>query len=194
MEAILDEALICHLAVVVDGHPHVIPTMYARSGDQLYVHGAAANAALRALRANAEACLVVTLLDGLVMARSAFHHSMNYRSVVVVGAAREVTDPVEKMAAMEALLEHVARGRWQDTRHPSKAEFESTVILALGLDEASAKVRTGGPIDDPGDMGLQHWAGVIPLGLAPSAPIDAEGLPEGVPVPSYARKYGRPCR
>ena len=143
--AILDEGLICHLGVTVDGHPHVIPTMYARRGDTVYVHGAAANQALGALRQGAEACLVVTLLDGLVMARSAFNHSMNYRSVVVFGTAREVSDPEEKMAAMEALLEHVARGRWQDTRHPSKAEFESTVILALGLDESSAKVRTGGP-------------------------------------------------
>ena len=192
MEAILDEALICHLAVNVDGTPHVIPTMYARQGDVLYVHGAPANQALKALRGGAEACLVVTLLDGLVMARSAFHHSMNYRSVVVVGQAREVTDATEKMAAMEALLEHVAPGRWSDSRQPSTTEFESTVILALSLAEASAKVRTGGPIDDPDDLELGHWAGVIPLALTPSAPVDADDLGADIPTPPYAREYRRP--
>ena len=194
MEAILDEALICHLAVNVDGVPHVIPTMYARHGDTVYIHGAPANRALKALRDGAEACLVVTLLDGLVMARSAFHHSMNYRSVVVIGQAREVTEPAEKIAAMEALLEHVAPGRWADSRQPSRSEFESTVILALALDEASAKVRTGDPIDDPADLELGHWAGVIPLALTPSAPVDSADLGGGVAAPDYARDYRRPGR
>ena len=191
MEAILDEALICHLAVNVDGTPHVIPTMYARSGDQVYVHGATANRALGALRSGSDACLVVTLLDGLVMARSAFHHSMNYRSVVIMGTAREVTDPAEKLQAMEALLEHVAPGRWRDSRPPTRAEFDSTVILALTLDEASAKVRTGGPIDDPDDLGLDFWAGVIPLRMQASGPIDAEDLKPGLATPGYARSYSR---
>ena len=191
VEAILDEALICHLGVTVDGNPHVIPTMYARRGDVVYVHGAVANRALGALRQGAETCLVVTLLDGLVMARSAFHHSMNYRSVVVVGKAREVTDPTEKMGAMEALVEHVARGRWQDTRHPSQAEFESTVVLALSLAEASAKVRTGGPIDAPEDLELGHWAGVIPLALRADTALDAENLGRDIAVPDYARGYRR---
>ena len=191
IEAILDEALICHLGVTVDGAPHVIPTMYARQGDVVYVHGAVANQALAALREGAEACLVVTLLDGLVMARSAFNHSMNYRSVVVVGRAREVTDPTEKMGAMESLLEHVAQGRWQDTRHPSQAEFESTVILALGLDEASAKVRTGGPIDAPEDLELGHWAGVIPLALRADPPVNSADLNRDIPAPAYARGYRR---
>ncbi len=192
LEAILDEALICHLAVNVDGTPHVIPTMYARAGKTLFIHGAPANRALAALRGGAEACLVVTLLDGLVMARSAFHHSMNYRSVVVVGLAREVTDPAEKMAAMEALLEHVAPGRWNESRHPSKSEFETTIILALSLEEASAKLRTGGPIDDPEDLELGYWAGVIPMSLQPAPPVDAEDLTDGIPAPPYAREYRRP--
>lgn len=191
MEAVLDEALICHLGVTIDGTPHVIPTMYARLGQVVYVHGAVANQALGALRAGAEACLVVTLLDGLVMARSAFHHSMNYRSVVVVGRTREVTDPTEKMGAMEALLEHVAPGRWEDTRHPNQAEFESTVILALSLDEASAKVRTGGPIDAPEDLELGHWAGVIPLELRADTPVDSADLIRAIPAPAYARDYQR---
>ncbi|HEV1997479.1 MAG TPA: pyridoxamine 5'-phosphate oxidase family protein [Candidatus Dormibacteraeota bacterium] len=192
IEAILDEALIGHLGVTTDGRPHVIPMMYARRGDSVYVHGAAANQALGALRQGAEACLVVTLLDGLVMARSAFNHSMNYRSVVVIGKTREVSDAAEKMAAMEALLEHVARGRWQDTRHPSKAEFASTVILALKLDEASAKVRSGDPVDDPDDLVLIHWAGVIPMSVQPGPAIAARDLATDIPTPSYARRYRRP--
>jgi len=191
LETILDEALICHLGVIVDGNPHVIPTMYARQGNAVYVHGALANQALGALRAGGQACLVVTLLDGLVMARSAFNHSMNYRSVVVVGQAREVTDPEEKMGAMAALLEHVARGRWEDTRHPSQAEFDATVILAMSLDEASAKVRSGGPVDAPEDLDLGHWAGVIPLALRAQDPVDAGDLKESIPAPAYARGYRR---
>ncbi|MDQ6749087.1 MAG: pyridoxamine 5'-phosphate oxidase family protein [Candidatus Dormibacteraeota bacterium] len=192
IDAILDEGLICHLGFTVEGQAQVIPTMYARRGDTVYVHGAVANRALSALRAGAEACLVVTILDGLVMARSAFNHSMNYRSVVVVGPASEITDRAEKLKAMEALLEQVAPGRWTDARQPSAAEMASTVILALPLDEASAKVRSGPPVDDPADMHAGYWAGVIPLQLQSSPPVDAPELPPGIEQPAYARKYRRP--
>jgi nitroimidazol reductase NimA-like FMN-containing flavoprotein (pyridoxamine 5'-phosphate oxidase superfamily) len=191
IEAILDEGLICHLGFTVDGAAHVIPTMYARKGDAVYVHGAVANRALAALRSGSPACLVVTLLDGLVMARSAFNHSMNYRSVVVVGETVEVTDPDEKLAAMEALLDQVAPGRWHDARQPSPSEIASTVILRLGLDEASAKVRTGGPVDSEEDLGLGHWAGVIPLNIEAGAPIDAPEMQGRIEPPAYARDYRR---
>jgi nitroimidazol reductase NimA-like FMN-containing flavoprotein (pyridoxamine 5'-phosphate oxidase superfamily) len=191
INAILDEALVCHLAFILDGQPHVIPTMYARVGDQVFVHGAVANRALEALRTASPACLEVTLLDGLVMARSAFNHSMNFRSVVVLGQTVEVTDPVEKLAAMRALIEHVAPGRWDETRHPNAKELESTVILALPLDEASAKVRTGAPIDYEADLALGFWAGVIPLDTRAGEPITDRG-DEGPPVPPYARDYRRP--
>jgi nitroimidazol reductase NimA-like FMN-containing flavoprotein (pyridoxamine 5'-phosphate oxidase superfamily) len=191
IDAILDEGLVCHLGVVVDGVPHLIPTMYARSGDRVFVHGAMANRALNALRLGSPASLVVTLLDGLVLARSAFNHSMNYRSVVVVGRAVEVTDPGEKLAAMQALVDQVAPGRWAETRHPSPTEMASTVILALGLDEVSAKVRTGPPLDEPEDLDSEFWAGVIPLRLAPGAPEDAPDMPRPVPLPGYASDYRR---
>jgi nitroimidazol reductase NimA-like FMN-containing flavoprotein (pyridoxamine 5'-phosphate oxidase superfamily) len=191
IEAILDEGLVCHLGFTVDGTPQVIPTMYARRGDAVYVHGAVANRALAALRSGSHACLVVTLLDGLVMARSAFNHSMNYRSVVVVGEAAEVTDPDEKLAAMKSLLDQVAPGRWDDARQPSPTEIASTVILVLRLDESSAKVRTGGPIDNEEDMGLGHWAGVIPLTVEAGAPIDAPEVQGRIEAPPYARHYRR---
>ncbi|MFN2465763.1 MAG: pyridoxamine 5'-phosphate oxidase family protein [Candidatus Dormibacteria bacterium] len=191
IEAILDEGLICHLGFTVDGDAQVIPTMYARRGDRVFVHGAAANRALTALRSGAQACLVVTLLDGLVLARSAFHHSMNYRSVVVMGQAVEVTDPVEKLAAMEALLEQVAPGRWADSRPPSPTEIASTVILALSLDEASAKVREGGPVDDPEDLDSAYWAGVIPLAMEAGPAVGATDLARRTEQPSYTRDYRR---
>ena len=165
--------------------------MYARRGGVLYVHGAMANRALVALRKGSPLSLVVTLLDGLVMARSAFNHSMNYRSVVVVGTATEVLDPREKLAAMEALVEHVAPGRWSETRHPNEAELKTTVILAVSLAQASAKVREGGPIDDPGDLDSENWAGVIPIHLASSAAIPAPDLGPARDVPAYARDYRR---
>ena len=194
IDAILDEGLICHLGVTYDGRAHVIPTMYARHGDLVYVHGAMANRALVELRQGGTATLVVTLLDGLVMARSAFHHSMNYRSVVVIGAAVDVVDEVEKLAAMKALVEQVAPGRWSETRHPNRVELSSTVILAIRLDEASAKVRTGPPIDEESDLDSEHWAGVIPLALRSGPPEDAPDMPRVVGAPAYASNYVRPHR
>ncbi|MEA2647142.1 MAG: uncharacterized protein QOE92_2225 [Chloroflexota bacterium] len=191
INAILDEALLCHLGVVVDSVPHVIPTMYARVGEVVYVHGALANRAMIALRKGSPLSLVVTLLDGLVMARSAFNHSMNYRSVVVVGTATEVVDHDEKLAAMQALLDHVAPGRWAETRHPNPVELQTTVIFAVPLTEASAKVRVGGPIDNPEDIDSAFWAGVVPLRLESAAPIPAVDMPRPVDPPAYVRGYRR---
>src|SRR5439155_18179979 len=160
--AVLDEALVCHLGLVDGGVPYVIPTMYARQGDVLYVHGSPASRMLRTAASGVEVCLTVTLLDGLVLARAAFSHSMNYRSVVVLGRAVDVTDPDEKMAAFEALVEHVCRGRWADVRQPNSKELRTTKVLRLDLSEMSTKVRTGGPKDQEADLALSVWAGVIP--------------------------------
>jgi uncharacterized protein len=184
-DAILDEALTCHLGFVVDGQPFVIPTIHARVGATLYVHGSAASRMLRAAKAGPPVCVTVTLVDGLVMARSAFHHSMNYRSVVVLGAAREVTDAEEKVEALRAVVEHVAAGRWDEVRWPTELELKGTTVLALPIDEASAKVRTGGPKDDEEDYALDCWAGVIPLRLVSGEPIPDERLAAGI-LPSPA--------
>ena len=192
IDAILDEGLICHLGFVVDGEPRVIPTGYARDGDRLLLHGARTSAAMRALAAGAEACATVTLLDGLVLARSAFHHSMNYRSVVVLGRAVELTDPVEKAAALDCLVEHLVPGRTADARPATSRELDQTTVVALPLDEASAKVRTGGPVDDDDDLALPVWAGVVPLALSHREPVpDADHPPTGA-VPPYAAAYRRP--
>jgi uncharacterized protein len=191
---ILDEGLFCHLAFVDEGSPFVVPTLYARAGDALYVHGAPASRMLRLAREGLEVCLTVTLLDGLVLARSVFNHSMNYRSVMVLGRAREVTDPEEKMLASEVLVEHVCRGRWAEARHPSAKELGATVIVKLDLTEASAKVRSGGPIDQEEDLALPVWAGQIPLRVRPLAPIShhAEEARDEPDVPGYAAAYSRP--
>jgi len=187
---ILDEALICHVGFVVDGRPVVIPTIHWREGDTVYFHGSAAAGFLRSLRSGAEACVTVTLLDGLVLARSAFHHSMNYRSAVILGHAREVTGD-EKRRALDALVEHVCRGRGADVRPPNDVEFKQTSVLAIPIEEASAKVRTGGPLDDEADYALDMWAGVLPLKLVPQEPIADERLKEGIEVPEYVRRYSR---
>jgi nitroimidazol reductase NimA-like FMN-containing flavoprotein (pyridoxamine 5'-phosphate oxidase superfamily) len=191
IESILDEATFCHVAVVVDGSPRVIPTIHARVGDTLYIHGSNASRTLRALKDGAEACIVVTLLDGLVLARSAFNHSMNYRSVLVFGAVREVTDPDEKWEAQRALVDHVVPGRSADARMPNEKEMKQTTILAIPLDEASAKVRTGDPIDAEEDYDLPIWAGVIPLDTVPRQPIDDPRLAPGLEPPDYAKRYRR---
>ena len=171
VEAILDEALVCHLAFVHDGQPFCIPTLHGRVGDTVYVHGSAASRMVRTLAAGAPACLTVTHLDGLVLARSAFHHSMNYRSAVLLGALRLVDDPAEKDRALEAFTEQLVPGRWAEVRGPNAKELKATSVLAMRLDEASAKVRTGGPVDDEEDMGLDVWAGVVPLELTAGAPV-----------------------
>jgi nitroimidazol reductase NimA-like FMN-containing flavoprotein (pyridoxamine 5'-phosphate oxidase superfamily) len=191
IDRILDEALVCHVGFVRDGQPFVIPTLFARRGDVLYFHGAAANQMLGSLGTGSPVCITVTLLDGLVMARSHFSHSANYRSVVVLGAAREVTDPGEKRDSFEALVEHVARGRWNDARQPNEAETKATRVMAVPIEEVSAKIRSGPPKDDAEDLGLPIWAGVIPLAMTAGQPISADGLPAGVGVPEYARRYRR---
>jgi nitroimidazol reductase NimA-like FMN-containing flavoprotein (pyridoxamine 5'-phosphate oxidase superfamily) len=187
--AILDEALICHLGFEVEGQPYVIPTLHARVGDVLYVHGSAASRMLRHAAGGAPVCVTVTLLDGLVLARSVYNHSMNYRSVVVLGRARELSDRDEKIRAMHRVVEHVVPGRWDDARQPSEAEIKSTTILALPLDEASAKIRTGPPTDDEADLELPVWAGTIPLMIQPAEPVPAAGV--SGPPPGYAADYGR---
>jgi nitroimidazol reductase NimA-like FMN-containing flavoprotein (pyridoxamine 5'-phosphate oxidase superfamily) len=191
INAIIDEALICHVGFVVNGSPMVIPTIHTRIGETLYFHGSAASRMLRSLRDGVDACVTVTLLDGLVMARSAFHHSMNYRSVVVLGKGREVVDREEKLRVLDALVEHVCSGRARDVRAPNEAELRQTLVLAIPLAEASAKIRTGPASDDEEDYALPIWAGVIPLALTPSWPVDDERLADGVVAPAYATGYRR---
>jgi nitroimidazol reductase NimA-like FMN-containing flavoprotein (pyridoxamine 5'-phosphate oxidase superfamily) len=187
--AILDEALICHLGFIVEDAPVVLPTIHWREGDTLYVHGSAASRMLRSLRDGVEACVTVTLLDGLVLARSAFHHSMNYRSAVVFGTAREVTDREEKLRALDSLVEHVVRGRSAEVRAPNESELRQTLVLALPIEEASSKIRTGGPIDDEEDYALPVWAGVVPASLVFGSPIADDGV--GAAVPDYVTSYSR---
>ncbi len=191
IDAILDEALICHLAYVIDGEPRVTPTIHARAGDTLFVHGSNASTTLRTAKQGTPVAVEVTLLDGLVLARSAFHHSMNYRSVVVYGNARAVDDPTEKWEAQRALVEHVVRGRAADARMPNDRELNQTTILAIPLDEASAKVRTGPPKDEEEDYALPVWAGVLPLRTIPGEPEADPLLPEGIPAPAYVNDYRR---
>lgn len=186
--AILDEALICHVGFVVDGAPVVIPTIHWREGDTLYFHGAVASRMLRSLKAGVDACVTVTLLDGLVLARSGFHHSMNYRSVVVFGKAYEVKEE-DKVRVLDSLVEHVMRGRSKDIREPNQKELRQTLVLAMTIDEASAKIRTGGPIDDEEDYALPIWAGVLPLKLTPGEPVTDQRVTAD--VPDYVKEYRR---
>jgi nitroimidazol reductase NimA-like FMN-containing flavoprotein (pyridoxamine 5'-phosphate oxidase superfamily) len=195
IRAILDEALLCHVGVVsAAGHPVVLPFVHAWAGDHLYLHGARANHVLREAAAGSEVCVTVTLLDGLVLARSVMHHSANYRSVVVLGRAREVTGPEEKLTALRLIVEHVAPGRSADARPPSDEELRATMVVSVPLTEASAKVRTGPPLDDEADLSLPVWAGVLPVGMATGTPVAADGLAPGLPVPDYVSAYGRPGR
>jgi nitroimidazol reductase NimA-like FMN-containing flavoprotein (pyridoxamine 5'-phosphate oxidase superfamily) len=182
---ILDEALVCHVGFVHEGQPFVLPTTYARVGDALYLHGSAASRMLRGLRDGIPVCVTVTLLDGLVFARSAFHHSMNYRSVVLLGTATEVIAPEERLTGLEAIVEHMARGRWAEVRPPNEKELKATMVLRLPLAEASAKVRTGGPLDDAEDMGWPCWAGHVPLRLTPLAAVP-DGALDGTSPPAPA--------
>lgn len=188
---ILDEGFVCHVGFVVEGQPFVIPTGYARTGDRLYIHGSQASRMLRALRGGVEVCVTVTLVDGLVLARSAFHHSMNYRSVVVFGRAQVVDEPAEKWEALRSLTEHIAPGRWEQSRQPNESEMKATMVLRLPLVEASAKVRTGPPLDDEEDYALPVWAGVVPLKLTAETPINDPRLPPEIKAPANVTNYNR---
>jgi uncharacterized protein len=188
---ILDEAFVCHVGFVVDGQPYVIPTNYGRAGETLYLHGSAASRMLRTLSEGIPVCVTATLIDGLVLARSAFHHSVNYRSVVVLGTAQLVEDPAEKMEALRLFTEHIMKGRWDEIRRPTEQELKATTVLAVPLEEVSAKVRTGGPVDDEGDFELPMWAGVLPLPVLPGAPIADSRLKAGIAVPDNVAKYSR---
>ena len=175
----------------VDGQPYVIPTNYGRSGDTVYLHGSAASRMLRTLSEGVPVCVTVTLVDGLVLARSAFHHSVNYRSVVILGTARLVEDPAEKTEALHLFTEHVMKGRWDEIRWPTEQELKATSVLALPLEEFSAKVRTGGPLDDEGDYTLPVWAGVLPLETVAKEPVADPQRKADQPLPAYIKNYSR---
>jgi nitroimidazol reductase NimA-like FMN-containing flavoprotein (pyridoxamine 5'-phosphate oxidase superfamily) len=192
IDAILDEGLVCHVAFVHEGKPCVIPTAYAREGNWLYLHGAQKNRMLRSI-CGQTACVSVTLIDGLVLARSAFHHSVNYRSVVLYGEGEEVRDRSEKLRAMERLVEHIVPGRWSEARQPNEQELEATLIVRVPAGECSAKVRTGPPIDDEADLSLAVWAGVLPLTQAWGEPLGDELLPASIAAPPYVTNYRRPA-
>jgi uncharacterized protein len=191
INAILDEGLICHVGFAVDGIPFVMPTGYARIGDRLIIHGSSASRMMREISNGIAVCVTVTLLDGLVLARSAFHHSMNYRSVVIFGKARTITGEEEKTAALEALTEHIIPGRWPEVRWPNALELKATTVLSLPIEEASAKVRTGDPIDDEEDYEMGVWAGVLPLSITPGPAIDDARLKSGVEMPDHVSGYKR---
>jgi nitroimidazol reductase NimA-like FMN-containing flavoprotein (pyridoxamine 5'-phosphate oxidase superfamily) len=185
---ILDEALICHVGFVDDDQPYVLPIIHGRIGSTLYFHGSQANRMLGALSDGIDVCVTATIIDGLVLARSAFHHSMNYRSVVILGRATAVTDDDEKTRALEATMERLLTGRWADARQPNEKELAQTLVVSLPVDEASAKVRTGPPLDDEEDYALPVWAGVRPLSLTPTNGLVPDPrLPAGVDVPAYLR-------
>jgi len=188
---ILDEGFICHVGFAVEGQPFVIPTGYARVDEQLFIHGSQVSRMLRTLSSGIDVCVAVTLVDGLVLARSAFHHSINYRSVVIFGRATIVDDREAKLAALFAFSEQVIPGRWNDVREPTEQELRATTVLSLPLVEVSAKVRTGPPIDDDDDYALNVWAGVLPLKIEAGAPINDPRLPETITPPSYTLKYSR---
>jgi nitroimidazol reductase NimA-like FMN-containing flavoprotein (pyridoxamine 5'-phosphate oxidase superfamily) len=188
---ILDEALICHLGYLSAGRPVVLPTTHARCGETLYLHGSTGSRPMLTATEGLPVCVTTTLVDGLVLARSALHHSLVYRSVVAVGDARLVDDPAEKLRALNCLLDHVAVGRAGDCRTPNARELAATAVLALNLLEVSAKVRTGGPADDPEDLALPHWAGVLPLSVTAGAPVPADDLDPAIPVPQYLVAYSR---
>jgi nitroimidazol reductase NimA-like FMN-containing flavoprotein (pyridoxamine 5'-phosphate oxidase superfamily) len=188
---ILDEAFLCHIGFVADGQLFVIPTSFGRKDDNLYIHGSAASRMLRQMKDGVPVCVTVTLLDGMVLARSVFNHSMNYRSVVILGKAMLVDDPDEKLSALRVLSEHILPGRWDDSRQPNERELKATSVLRLPIEEFSAKVRMGPPIDDEEDYSFPTWAGVIPLEMRAGAPIDDPQGPSRQEVPGYVRAYSR---
>jgi hypothetical protein len=191
IHAILDEGFLCHVGFVHEGSPVVLPTSYGRSGDTLYIHGSAASRMLKTLEQGVPVSIAVTLVDGLVLARSAFHHSINYRSVVIFGTAVAVTDPVEKNEALRLFTEQLIPGRWDEVRQPAPQELKGTSVLKIALDEASAKVRTGGPIDDEEDYALPIWAGVLPLKTVAGEPVDDPRLNSGLSAGAHVREWRR---
>ena len=188
---ILDEGFLCHVGFVADGQPFVIPTSYGRKEASLYIHGSAASRMLRQMKNGVPVCITVTLLDGLVLARSIFNHSLNYRSVVILGKATLVDDPEEKLEALRLLSEHILPGRWADSRQPNERELKATSVLRVPIEEFSAKVREGPAIDDEEDYSFPTWAGVVPLEMKAGAPINDARLDVGREVPEYARNYSR---
>jgi nitroimidazol reductase NimA-like FMN-containing flavoprotein (pyridoxamine 5'-phosphate oxidase superfamily) len=192
VHSILDEALTCHVGFVQEGQPYVVPTIHARVGETLYLHGAKGNRMLGALADGTACCVTATLVDELVLARAALHHSLNYRSVMVLGTAREVTEVEEKQAALRAVVEHIAPGRAEEVRGPDATDLKSTKVLSIPIEEASAKVRTGPPVDEKEDMDLPYWAGVLPLELGTSDPVTAPDLTRDLPVPDHVTRWERP--
>ncbi len=190
IEAILDEGMVGHVGVVADGQPFVIPVLYARDGERVYLHGSPLSRLLGTLAQGAPMCLTVTLLDGLVLARSAFHHSMNYRSVVILGEGRPVRDPKEKHEALRMIVDHIVPGRSEEARAPSQKELKATEVIALTIEEASAKTRTGPPVDAGADLALPVWAGELPLSLAVGEPVPDDV--NSIAVPDYVQSYARP--
>jgi uncharacterized protein len=186
---ILDAGFLASVGFCVDGQPFVIPTLYGRDGERLYLHGSAASRMLRELETGVPACVTVTHVDGLVLARSAFHHSMNYRSVVAFGRARKITDPAQKTEALRVISEHLIAGRWGDVRGPSEKELKATAVLEFSIEEASSKVRSGPPLDDESDYELPVWAGVLPIEIQSRPPIPDDKLIEGVTLPDYVRRH-----
>jgi len=189
IKQILDASFIAHVGFCVDGQPFVIPTLYGRDGERLYLHGSAVSRMLRKLEAGIPACVTVTLLDGLVLSRSAFDHSMNYRSVIAFGSARRIADQEQKIKSLRAISEHVIKGRWEDVRKPSEKELRATTVLEFSIEEASSKVRSGPPLDAESDYALPVWAGVIPLEMKSRSPIPDDKLINGVTVPDYVQRY-----
>jgi uncharacterized protein len=185
INAILDAGFLAHVGFCVYGQPYVIPTLYGRDGEKLYLHGSAASRMLETLEAGIPGCITVTLVDGLVLARSAFHHSMNYRSVVAFGIAHRIDDPAEKTRGLRVISEHLLKGRWDDVRNPSEKELKATSVLEFLIEEASAKVRTGPPVDDEEDYSLPVWAGVLPLSIEAKPAIRDSRLPDGIKTPDY---------
>jgi uncharacterized protein len=186
---ILDAGFLAHVGFCIDGQPFVIPTLYGREGEKLYLHGSAASRMLRELETGVPACVTVTLVDGLVLARSAFDHSMNYRSVIAFGSARKIADPTQKLKALRFISEHLIAGRWADVRAPSETELKATTVLEFSVEEVSLKVRSGPPMDAANDYGLPVWAGVIPLEIRSRPAIPDDKLVEGVTLPDYVRLY-----
>lgn len=188
---ILDEGFLCHVGFVSDGQPFVIPTSYGRKGDSLFIHGSAASRMLRGMKEGMPVCVTVTLIDGLVLARSIFNHSINYRSVVILGKATPIEAPEQKLAALRALSEHILPGRWDDVRQPNERELKQTAVLGLSIEEFSAKRRTGPPLDDPEDYSFPTWAGILPLELTAGKPVADPNLQAGREAPPSLRSYSR---